>query len=150
MAEESKNKTSKGWISKASNYIKNIPQDIRSQTQEKKEYWGRIGMVSGLIGVTNSFNVSPPVVWVNLMIGIILSILGFCIAITLKNSNLFWSGIAITAGFSFFSFGVRIAPSSPTGQSLQAFGVIMMLSMMLLGVCLYFKDRADSRTKEKI
>ncbi len=95
MAEESKNKTSKGWIPKVNNYIKSKPQE------ECKEFWGRIGIVCGLIALTNSFNVSYSLVWINLTIAIVLFILGFSIATTLKNGKFFWLGIAITAGFAF-------------------------------------------------
>jgi hypothetical protein len=146
MAEENKNKTSKGWISRALNYIKNIPQEIKSAPDEEKQCGGRIGIVCGLIALSNSFNVSSRLVCINLGLAIALAALGVWIAWTLKNQKLFWSGIVITGSFAFVCCIIRIKPFTPIiNYVLIAIAVIAIV----LGFCSYFRDKVHSRSKEQ-
>ena len=123
MAGEEKNKASRSWISIAINCIKNQLQEIKdpSKCKEEKEFWGPVSMTLGVIASTN-VNANA---FINLIIGIVLFLIGFLISITLKNPKP-WLRVAITAGFTVFTFGSRVSCSVATisGLILFLFGLI--------------------------
>jgi hydrogenase/urease accessory protein HupE len=152
MEGKSKNKASNNCISKAINYIKNIPKEIKnpSKFKEAKEFAGPVSMTCGIIAIANGISTTTNIEPANLAIGLFLFFIGFWITYFLKNYKLF-ARISIPSGFTIVVAAIRVGKGAPALDWVVNFNwalYLVGLLLIVIGVCFGF-SLFRKRTIEK-